>query len=92
MTQDYEIPALVDVMLRLLLRQPIIASDADAGIDILLARAGNCTTPDDWRAAAASALAAGYIHEPVILSHGALHCHWRLELTPHGIDAAARLL
>lgn len=92
MTQDCEISALVDVMLKLLLRQPIIAPDADAGIDILVAKAGSCTTPNDWRAAVAAALAAGYIQEPVILSHGALHCHWRLELTPFGIEAAARLL
>jgi hypothetical protein len=90
-TQDSEITALVDVLLTLLPRQPITAPDADAGIDILVTMVGSCATPNNWRAAVAAALAAGYIYEPVTLPLGALHCHWRLELTPHGFEAAARL-
>jgi hypothetical protein len=39
----------------------------------------------------ADALAAEYIHDPVRLPAGALHCHWHLELTPNGVEAARRL-
>ena len=91
MTDEREITVLVEALLMLLPRQPITAPDADAGIDSLAGNAGRLATPDAWRAAVAAMLAAGYIHEPVTLSSGALHCHWRLELTPRGFEAAARL-
>jgi hypothetical protein len=38
--------------------------------------------------AVAAALAAGLIREPVRLPPGSLQCHWRLELTPAGVERA----
>jgi hypothetical protein len=40
---------------------------------------------------AAACLRAGLIREPVRLPEGALQCHWHLELTPQGVEAARRL-
>jgi hypothetical protein len=33
----------------------------------------------------------GLIHEPIRLPEGTLQCHWRLELTPKGVDSARQL-
>lgn len=38
--------------------------------------------------AVASCLRQGLIREPVRLPAGALQCHWHLELTPDGVNAA----
>lgn len=38
--------------------------------------------------AIASCLREGLIREPVRLPEGALQCHWHLELTPEGVQAA----
>jgi hypothetical protein len=65
--------------------------DADAGLDRLVALLGRGTTKDEAWLAVANALAAGHIHDPVRLPPGALQCHWHLELTPHGVEAARRL-
>jgi len=34
----------------------------------------------------------GLIREPIRLPEGALQCHWHLELTPTGVEAARKLL
>jgi hypothetical protein len=34
----------------------------------------------------------GLIHDPVRLPEGVLQCHWHLELTAKGVDAATKLL
>lgn len=90
MTKDPENVALVDVLLALLRRQTITAPDADAGIDILVTKAGILAASDDWRAAVSSALVAGYIYEPTTLSIGAVHCYWHLQLTPRGFEVATK--
>jgi hypothetical protein len=38
--------------------------------------------------AIASCLREGLIREPIRLPEGALQCHWQLELTPKGVQAA----
>ena len=40
--------------------------------------------------AVAACLRQGLIHEPIRLPEGALQCHWHLELTPAGVEAARR--
>ncbi len=44
--------------------------------------------PGACEAGIAALLAEGLIREPLRLEPGSLHCHWRLELTPSGRDAA----
>lgn len=83
--------ALRAALLRLAFRHSITAPDAESGIEQLAGLASLAATPNEWRAAVAEALAAGYIHDPVRLPAGALQCHWHLELTPKGVEAARRL-
>ncbi len=92
MTQDGETNALVFLLLGLLRRQGLSALNEDFGIDILITETGHYATPNIWRAAITAALSAKYIYEPTTLRAGALHCEWRLELTPVGFEAAANLL
>jgi carbamoyl-phosphate synthase small subunit len=45
----------------------------------------------DWNAfrdAIDACLHEGLIHDPVRIEHGALQCHWKLELTPKGVQQA----
>ena len=39
----------------------------------------------------AACLREGLICEPIRLPEGALQCHWHLELTPNGVEAARKL-
>jgi hypothetical protein len=41
--------------------------------------------------AVAACLRERLIHEPIRLPEGALQCHWHLELTAKGVEAARRL-
>ncbi len=41
--------------------------------------------------AVADCLRQHLIHEPIRLPEGALQCHWHLELTPKGVEAARQL-
>ncbi len=41
--------------------------------------------------AVATCLRDGLIREPIRLPEGALQCHWHLELTPEGVEAAREL-
>ena len=41
--------------------------------------------------AVAACLREGLVREPIRLPEGALQCHWHLELTPKGVEAARRL-
>ena len=83
-----------DDMSRLLLvtfQHQIAEPDSDAGLDHVVALLDGGATKDRMRLAVATALAAGYIHDPVHLPAGALQCHWRLALTPQGVEAVRRL-
>jgi Tfp pilus assembly protein PilX len=71
-------------------RHRITATDADAGLALLAAEASIQATTEEWREAVSTALHHGLIRDPVCLPEGALQCHWRLALTPQGIEAARR--
>ena len=66
-------------------RSGFASYSAEAASAALRLDAAACAT------AVATLIAEGLIHDPVRLAPGALHCHWRLELTPSG-RAAARTL
>ena len=83
-----------DDLSRLLLvafRHQIAEPDSDAGLDHVVALLDGGAMKDRMRLAVATALAAGYIHDPVYLPAGALQCHWRLALTPQGVEVVRRL-
>lgn len=81
---------LLDVLLAHAFRHRITAPDADTGLAMLAESASNQATMDEWRDAVSAALHQGLIHDPVCLPEGALQCHWRLSLTPQGVEAARR--
>lgn len=83
--------ALLDALLLVAFSRQITTPDSDSGIECLAASAERKAPVEAWRAAVAEATRAGYIRDPVRLPAGALQCHWHLELTPHGVEAARRL-
>jgi hypothetical protein len=83
--------ALTGAILRVALRRGVTAPDADAGIAALAEAARCAAAPEHWHTAVAKALHDGLLYDPVRLPAGALQCHWRLELTPAGVEAARRL-
>lgn len=83
--------ALLDSVLLVAFSKQITTPDADSGIECLAANADRKAPTEAWRAAVAEATLAGYIRDPVRLPAGALQCHWHLELTPQGVEAARRL-
>lgn len=91
MNRRVESASLLNALLLHVFCDRITAPNADAGIERLVARAGRDVNVDAWRAAVSDALTAGYLHDPVRLPEGALQCHWHLELTPLGVEAALRL-
>lgn len=91
MGRDLDASFLLGSLLLVIFRQRITAPDSDAGMAHLAASTERNATVDEWRSAVAEALAAGYVHDPVRLPAGALQCHWHLELTPQGVEAARRL-
>lgn len=77
-------------LLRAVLDQPIVADTMEDGLDALSARLGGGLPRALLAASVQDAVAAGLVRDPVRLPQGALHCHWRLELTPLGRQAALR--
>jgi hypothetical protein len=69
----------------------VTADNADDGFARIQAIAGEKLDPALFHDAIAACLRDGTIKEPVRLPEGALHCHWRLELTPKGVQAARAL-
>jgi hypothetical protein len=70
------------------LRHRIHEPNIEAGFQRFKAVAGQ---PVDYNAfcdAVAECLRDGLIREPVRLPDGALQCHWHLELTTKGVEAA----
>ena len=82
---------LLGPLLMVIFRRRVTAPDSDSGLVHLAASSDREASVDDWRTAVADALAGGYVHDPVRLPAGALQCHWHLELTPKGVEAARRL-
>lgn len=80
--------ALRDAVLRIVLDRPIIADTLEDGLDILIRRLGGNMSRAAIATAVQQAVADGLAYEPVRLPPGALQCHWHLELTPRGREAA----
>lgn len=73
-------------------RHSLTAANADEAFLRVQDITGAPLDPAAFHAAVAEALAAGLIREPVVLPEGALQCHWRLHLTPHGVARATDLI
>lgn len=69
----------------------VTADNAEEGFRLVTEITGLEPDPAGFHAALAEAVAAGLVAEPLRLPDGALHCVWRLDLTPAGV-ARARLL
>ena len=79
------------LLLRTALRHFVSAPTAElaqAEIELL---AGQALDATDFAAAVAALLRDGLIRDPIRLEDQALQCHWRLELTPVGVDRARTL-
>ena len=80
-------------MLLLTAFQHLVAEpDVDAGVRRIQELTGGLCSDRALHEAMAACLRDSLIREPVRLPAGALHCHWRLELTPEGVEAARTLL
>lgn len=90
MTRD--LPAHVGALLRAAHGHVVAADNGDAGFERLRGIAGEWLDPALFQAALAACLRDGLIRDPVRLEAGSLHCHWRLELTPAGREAARALI
>ena len=81
------IPLLLTTAFRHVINEP----NVEAGFERFrsITRGGDF---DAFRDAVAACVRDGLMREPVRLPEGALQCHWHLELTPKGVQAArARL-
>ena len=82
----------VTVLLSAAFDHVVDEANVEAGFARIRALAGSNLDDATLAQALSTCLSAGLIHEPVRLPEGALHCHWRLELTRPGLAAArARL-
>jgi hypothetical protein len=71
----------------------VVESNIEAGYERFQLLSDELSIPfDAFCDAVAITLRDGLIHEPVRLPEGALQCHWHLELTPKGVEAARALL
>jgi hypothetical protein len=75
-------------LLRTALQHLVTEPNVDAGVSRLQELTGGVFSDRALHEAIAACLRKNLIHEPVRLPPGALHCHWRLELTPEGVEAA----
>jgi hypothetical protein len=80
------------LLLRTALRHLVAEPDADAGVLRIQEITGGICSDRALHEAISDCLRKNLIHEPVRLPAGALHCHWRLQLTPDGVEAARALL
>ncbi|HEY3846993.1 MAG TPA: hypothetical protein VGL95_07760 [Acetobacteraceae bacterium] len=80
--------ALRDALLRAVHARPIIADTIEDDLDVLIKRLGGEMSRATVVAAVQEVVASGLPYEPVRLPPGALQCHWHLELSPRGQEAA----
>jgi hypothetical protein len=73
-------------------RYRIDEPNVEAGFERFQAITGNAIDHASFHDAVAACLRDGLIREPVRLEEGALQCHWRLELTPKGVQQARLLI
>jgi hypothetical protein len=79
------------LLLTTALRHRISEPSIEAGFERFRSVAPRGTDYQAFCDAVAACLREGLIHEPVRLPEGALQCHWHLELTPKGVEAARSL-
>ena len=77
-----------DALLRAVLTRPVIVDTMEDGLDVLIKRLGGGMSRATVVAAVQEIVASGLAYEPVRLPPGALQCHWHLELSPRGQEAA----
>jgi hypothetical protein len=75
-------------LLTVAFRHQISEPNIEAGYERLTALSPVPVGYDAFREAIDTCLRDGLIREPIRLPEGALQCHWRLELTPMGVEAA----
>ena len=76
------------LLLTTALRRRISEPNVEAGFRCFNAVAGQEMDYKAFCEAVAECVRKRLIHEPVRLPEGALQCHWHLELTPKGVEAA----
>ena len=79
------------LLLRTGLRHFVSAPNAELAQAEIEQLCGQTLDATDFAAAVADLLRDGLIREPIRLEDQALHCHWRLELTPLGVARARHL-
>ncbi len=78
----------VALLLRTAFRNVINEPNIEAGFARFKSLAQQDIPFDEFCDAVASCGRNGLVHEPVRLPEGALQCHWHLELTAKGVEAA----
>lgn len=76
------------MLLATALKHRINEPNIEAGFERFAALTGGVIEYGVFCDAVAASLRDGLIHEPVRLPEGALQCHWHLELTAKGFEAA----
>jgi hypothetical protein len=75
-------------LLRVAFRTPITEANIEAGYARFHTLDAHSIGYPSVCEAVASCLRDSLIREPIRLPEGALQCHWHLELTPEGVQAA----
>lgn len=78
-------------LLTVAFRHRINEPNVEAGYERFAELAPFAVDYDAFRDAVDACLRDGLIREPIRLPEGALQCHWHLELTPKGVEAARRV-
>ncbi len=82
----------ISLLLTTALRHRISEPNIEAGFERFRLIAREAIDYPAFCDAVAACLRESLIHEPVRLPEGALQCHWHLELTPKGVEAARAIL
>lgn len=77
-----------DLLLVTAFRHQINEANLEAGYDCFRALCPEAPSLDVFAEAVAAGVRDGLFREPIRLPEGALQCHWHLELTPTGVQAA----
>jgi hypothetical protein len=73
-------------------RHSINEANIEAGFEQFRSVASADVDYEGFCDAVAACLREGLVREPIRLPEGALQCHWHLELTAKGVDAARKML
>jgi hypothetical protein len=80
------------MLLNTALRHTVNEANIEAGFERFRSIAGASIDLQAFCGAVDACLREGLIREPIRLPEGALQCHWHLELTSKGVEAAHQLL